>query len=536
MAERASRRWRVVGLTAALGLALATATAAAGEEAARIPNALLPFDMPSPAELEASPREVVAHWFLWPISADNDPPSRDDYAEALAGERFVWDSKLRARPLPRPQRFTSNWREADAEAEIRLAQAMGVDAFHVLIDKGKRPAQHRPDPPDAIRLLQAAHDLDSGFAVAPVLDCNGCSKPEDHAYWRNNPAADVADFLVGELEAAGLADSAALYRRDGRAVFGAWRMTAAPASWWFEVKAAFAARGLPIDLMCIFNGLGDRGRHDEFDPVCDLWTDWGARTLHQADRDLRAVWGEAAPEPIAAAINQQDYRNRPWDAVPIGSENVGSALLRTTWEAAIRGDTELAHLVTWNDYGEHSAFAPTTATQFAFYDLNAYYIAWFKTGRPPEIERDALYFFHRVHHGPPWTRLFGDEYAEWRNVVELVGFLTEPGTLEIATAAGVVRRDVPAGLQVITAPLPREGRPRFRLLREDAVVIDVTSPFAVEPTGEDGIDLVYRGGGSLRMAHGRDRAASACAETGPAAERSDACLSPALGEPVWMAR
>ena len=533
----APRRGRgaAAALCAAACVLAAIATVAPAEESARIPNALLPFDMPTAAELQASPREVVAHWFLWPVSADNDPPSRDAYADALAGERFVWDSHLRARPLPRPQRFTSSWRAADAAAEIRLAQAMGIDAFHVLIDKGKKPANHRPDPPDAIRLLQAAHDLDTGFRVSPLITCGSCDRAGEYGHWRNNPPGEVADFVLGELADAGLEDSPALHRRDGRVVFGAYRVTAAPVAWWLGVKDAFAARGVAIDLMCVFNGLGHRGRAETYDPVCDLWTDWGTRTLREAARDQGEVWAAVAPEPAAATINQQDYRHRP-EGDEIGSENLGSRLLRTTWEAAIAAPTELAHLVTWNDYGEHSSFMPTTATQFAFYDLNAYYITWFKTGTPPPIERDALYFFHRVHHGPPWTRIFGDEAADWANRIELVGFLTAPGTLEVETADGVTRREVAAGLQVLTAPLPREGRPRFRLMREGEVIVAVTSPFAVRRTDEAGLDLVYRAGGSLRMAHGARRPAAACAEDGTPAERPDACLSPALGEPVWLAR
>jgi hypothetical protein len=522
----------LLGVAAALALNLAAAGGARAADAARIPDALLPFDMPSHEELRASPRKVVAHWFLWPISTDDKPPTVDAYADALADVRFVWDSKLRARPLPRPPRFTSQWRQADAKADIRLAQAMGVDAFHVLIDKGKRP--DRPDPPPLVRLLRAAHELDSGFQVAPLVTCDRCARAGDHGHWRNNPPEEVAAFIVGLLRDAGLEDSPALHRHGGAVVLDSFQVEAAPAAWWIELKAAFAARQMPVALMCVFNSLGDRGLHDEYDPACDIWGDWGARTLHDAGRDLGQVWSEAAPEPVAASINQQDYRYRPgWEA---GAENAGSELLRRNWTAAIRAGTPWAYLVTWNDYGEHSAFAPTTATQFAFYDLNAYHVTWFKTGHPPPIARDALYFFHRIERGPPWPRLFGDDRARWLNVIELVGFLREPGTLEIETVDGVTRRAVPAGMQVLTAPLPDAGRPRFRLLRDGAVVVDVTSPFAVEGRSHARGDLVYRAGGSLRMDHGRSHPAVDCARREIPARRADACLSPGLGEPVWMAR
>lgn len=33
----------------------------------------------------------------------------------------------------------------------------------------------------------------------------------------------------------------------------------------------------------------------------------------------------------------------------------------------------------------------------AWMDITAYYVAWFKTGNPPKITNDAIYYFHRVH-------------------------------------------------------------------------------------------------------------------------------------------
>ena len=56
---------------------------------------------------------------------------------------------------------------------------------------------------------------------------------------------------------------------------------------------------------------------------------------------------------------------------------------------AIDGGADWVQLITWNDYGEHTEIAPSTGTQHAFYDLTAYYTAWFKTGAAPRIVRDG---------------------------------------------------------------------------------------------------------------------------------------------------
>jgi hypothetical protein len=506
------------------------ATVGAAEPTTRVPDRLLPFDLPPTEVLEASPRQIIAHWFLWPISIDDAPPTRDRYAEILNTGRYTWESSLRFRPLPRPPRNTPTWQLEDAKADIRLAQAMGVDAFHAIYSRSV--LDHRWKLPVSLLLVRAAHELASGFEVALVISCNSCAS-RGPRHWTKWSPEIPAGRLLDDLEEAGLADSPALQRHAGRLVVGAWNVQAAPPDWWRGAKDVFRRRGHDVALMCIFNRIGVGGYRDDYDEVCDLWTDWGAREPRRAQRDLRAQWRGINDEIVAAAINQQDLRFRP--NFSAGVESRGSATLRRNWLSAIRGGADWAHLVTWNDHGEHSSFAPNTAEQFAFFDLNLYFTTWFKMGEPPAIERDALYFFHRIHHGPPWIRLFRGARGRWINEIELVGFLEEPGVLEIATAEGMTRQAVPAGLQVLRAPLPRTGRPRFRLLRDDEVVVDVTSPFEIGRSTGTGIDLAYRAGGSLRLAEGERYPPPACAESGTAAERAAACLAPDQGEPVWLA-
>ena len=54
------------------------------------------------------------------------------------------------------------------------------------------------------------------------------------------------------------------------------------------------------------------------------------------------------------------------------------------------------NLPTWNDYSEGSQFAPSQKHGWSLLDINAYYLAQFKTGSAPPITRDAVYLTHRT--------------------------------------------------------------------------------------------------------------------------------------------
>lgn len=511
--------------------AYAAARAAVGEG---IPADYLPFDQPSLAELQASPHKVFAHWFLFPVSRRNEMPPQDEYgAIHNTGERF-WDSRLMARPLMRPARPQGypEFEILDHMAEIRLAQAIGLDAFLVnffpIVDSGNN--QQR-----IARIVQAAERVDAGFKIGMNWDLIN--------YFRGRPPDPVdtyVDWIIDEIEANGASfDSPAWWRDgDGRYITGTFAANGPPGDWLVDVKAEFARRGIPIHLMCSKNGIGPIAP-GEYDEACDSWNDWGRRFPSGADRDYAADFAEVADEPVAAAINHHDSRYRdPTRNHTLGVESGGSRTLRNNWMSAIATGADHAQLVTWNDYGEHGGHMPDTARQFALYDLNAYYITWLKTGVQPEIVRDNLYFFHRVYKGPPWgeRHVSGEVFdIPFVNEIELVGFLTAPGTLQIVTEDGVHAEEVAAGIQSIRAPLPDAGNPRFKLLRDGAVVLDVTSPFTIgdPPGGEHSeVETVYRSGSALRMLNGTSQTEGAtCYRRGP-----DACLSPALSEPVWGAQ
>lgn len=468
---------------------------------------LIPFVQPPLSALRAPDRLVVAHWHQFPISREKVGAEADSYARAL--ERDNSTMSIRLRPLGRPARTEADWALADAFVDIRWAQAIGVDAF--LLNVATDMKNHWAWPAYT-RFLNAAAQLGTGFKIAPNIDCVSPGS-----------GRGMAETILSRLDQAGQRSSPGQLRVNGKFVVGSFYANNCGVPYWREFKAAMKAGGLDPFLVCVMLGGAYRA---EFDQVCDAWSDWGRRDpWSAASSDYASRYAGAKGEPVMAAISHGDIRYGR--AGNIAYEQKGSQTLRINWEEAIATGAHWAQLNTWNDIGEHAAFYPNTAQQFAVYDLSAYYIAWFKTGAPPRIVRDGLYYFHRIARVPPAPQL---RFGSWANEVEAVAFLTAPATVEIVTDAGTSRGDFPAGVHVVSAPLPASGKPRFRIVRDGAVVAEVTSAFAIGPMPERN-DVVYRSGGSLRA-----QTATAGAARRPCADGDpDGCLTHP-SEPVWLAR
>jgi hypothetical protein len=405
---------------------------------------------------------------------------------------------------------------ADAASEIQLARAVGIDVF--MVNFGALDTKNWRGLPHYIRMLKAAKQLKNGFSVAPNLDCAGGSSSVTQG---TTSAKNVLTFLknAGELK------NPNMFRISGKMVVGTWKYEACSVGFWNAVRDTFAKEGVAVHLMCIAHTKPALASHDA---VCDSWGDWGPRTYNASfGANINKLTNQSS-EPRVAAIPTMFTHHNQTDGD--GWESRATQLMRGVWTEAIKAKVEHAQIVTWNDCMEGSAFEPGTGRQFAVYDMAAYYITWFKTGSAPKIVRDALYYVHRKHpvpkssavswHGPGPT-----------NEIELVGFLTAPGTLEIVTSKGTTKKAVPGGVQAIYAPTPAAGKPRFRLVRAGKAVVDIQSQFAVSAWDASFQDAQYRGGGSRRTQHaGAASAGATCAKRGV-----EACLSPGLGEPVWLA-
>jgi hypothetical protein len=228
-------------------------------------------------------------------------------------------------------------------------------------------------------------------------------------------------------------------------------------------------------------------------------SDWGVRSP-----GANASW-LSAPATAHNYVDVWMMPVAPQDMRPYGPifmEAANSEAYRVMWDNSIKGGADWVQLITWNDYSEHACMAPSTGTQYSFYDLTAYYLTWFKTGVQPEIKRDALYYFYRRHAttttGSAQTTQFtpapGSDPPQ--NMVEVLAFLTEPGTLEIQIGDSRQTQEVEAGVTSFKVPL-RPGTPVFRLYRNDKAELIVPGAFEIKKDIKYQ-EMLYYGGSNTR--------------------------------------
>ena len=170
------------------------------------------------------------------------------------------------------------------------------------------------------------------------------------------------------------------------------------------------------------------------------------------------------------------------------------------WEGAIRDGADWVEITTWNDWGEKTyvaPFGPPSETKIwdgdnpgfgainyshvAYLDASRYYIDWFKTGRPPRITQDRLFYFYRMEPKAASGRQFAPDEAQ-RGMKTISGadalednmyvtcFLTRPARLTVHSGDTARTFAVPAGVQHVAMPFDL-GAQRFTLTRNGRAVL-----------------------------------------------------------------
>jgi hypothetical protein len=449
----------------------------------------LPFDPPAPELARSSPKKAYAFWHVYRISTDNRPPSEDRYArdylnvEGMKGRFAKEGGFLRERPIPRPPRRSADWLIEDMEEDVRLAASIGLDGFFFNIVSLDPKTAHWQS---LEAMLEAVERANSNFRLILTIDVSSLKQV---------PVDQLVDFVVK------FADRSALLRHsDHRLVMAAFRPEGWSLDWWQTWLSKLRDRGIEVFFIPIvlnWRKAVDWGLLN----IGDMLGAWGPHTLSaipQLERHRQEV--KAAGKLWMPPVLPQDFRPKGM----VYSEADNSRMFRSFWESAIDQDADWVNVVTWNDYSECTEITPSSGIQYSFYDLCAYYVSWFKGGRAPEIRKDVLFYFHRVMPAAPITvrgrRVPGQVTIRGAqpptDEVELLGFLTAPGRLEIEIAGETTRAEVGAGMHGLRAPL-RPGLPRFRLQRGGETVIDFTSAFEIR-ANLPFPDLLYRGGSSSR--------------------------------------
>ncbi|MCY1063551.1 glycoside hydrolase family 71 protein [Nannocystis sp. RBIL2] len=457
-----------------------------------------PFDQPPLAELRASDKKVFAHYFSpYPLSLDNKDPAEDYYAKHYlqpSGEngKFAYcGGFIKQRPLPQPPREGGlDYELLNFEQEVRRAAALGLDGFTYDILNTEGTHWNR-----LLKLLDAASNADPEFRIVLMPDMTS-------TYEGSDPEAQTA--FVDSIVA--VAAHPAVHRLGtGELVLAPFAADKRSPAWWAGALQALAAEGVDAVLWPVFVSPWSAATMSFQAELPLLGTSsWGPATVPGAtDYADNAAQAHALGVQWMSPVRPQD--SRPKDL--IYSEAGNTQLLRLLWDAAVAGDADWVQLVTWNDYSEASEVSPSSGTQWALFDLTAYYVAWFKTGQQPPIVRDAIYYSHRLHAttAEPDLMLQESIYEPVNggtpaDEIELLAFLTAPATLEIEVGGTTESTDAPAGIQSLRVPLV-EGTPKFRIVRDGGTVAEVDSAFPISNTIVYQ-DMLYRSGGSLSCDRG----------------------------------
>ena len=161
----------------------------------------------------------------------------------------------------------------------------------------------------------------------------------------------------------------------------------------------------------------------------------------------------------------------------------------------------------WSDFSESSQIEPYTDATLrkdigtGYYDMNAYYATWFLTGNAPSITHDVLYYFYRrepTNAASPAQQMPNKIVnGTPEDNIEMVAFLTAPGTLKISIGGHSFTQQAPAGVTSFKIPT-QPGTPSFSVSRngQDVGVLPSADPdvYGAQGLPSGVIDMTYWSG------------------------------------------
>jgi Glycosyl hydrolase family 71 len=471
----------------------------------------LPFNMPPSAGLFAAKHRTFAHYFYpFPMSYDNLPASDDYYAVGYLNPNdatfAATGGHLRVRPLPvTPSAAGVNYLVVNMEREVRMAISRGITGFEVDIMNvtDVTPNATKPADQPVLNLVKAAQAVDTRFQLLLMPDMSALK----------GGTADVITIVKAMYKSPGLYHDPT----NGRLVISPFCSECILPAAWATALQTLATDGYPVAFYPTFTGL-----------TAAYVTDYGPSSVDKTYLVGISQWATPSPGqsvwypdsvtsvhavglPLMEGLGSQEYR--PYASLYYEANN--SLAYRNGWTGSMGAD--IALIDTWSDLSEGAAIEPVTDLEGTsgngFYNLTGYYASMYATGVAPAITHDVLYYFYRKEPttavAPKQTSLAKLSFGTATNEIELLAFLTAPGTLTITIDGKTYTQSAPAGMtsfMVPTAP----GTPTFSLVRSGAKVIS----FASGP-------LIYGAGGlpngtqDLTYWSGSASAAGVCSITPP---------------------
>ena len=377
-----------------------------------------------------------------------------------------------------------------ARQEIELAQRHGIDGFALnclnwgRIDPKTGRMELKGHGKGAADVYEAARQLDSGFKLFVSADVNGDLSP-------------LPQSLLDMVERFGKHPNQ--FQHDGKVVLSAWAggpetyaegcRLIREKGWKVHFVPFVSTRRYPMswsfeNLLRLFRG------HDHMDGwfhfACDGQVNDILR-INAMGRRVTQYLGKTYMAGVCPAYNSPNLRDFR-----------GMSGYAAMWRALIRDGADWVEIVTWNDYNEDSNLMPYRwkegwERQYfnrdeSFLDVTAYYAAQFKTGRPPAITQDKVFFVYR-NRPKRLTRAWDPKTKQWVDItrvkfpcdqihddvgdfVYVTTFLTAPASVSVRVGGTGRTFSMPAGISHAELPLVA-GVPRVSLHRGGKVLARV---------------------------------------------------------------
>jgi hypothetical protein len=355
------------------------------------------------------------------------------------------------------------------QREIREAQAAGIDGFALNVGAWSRELHY----PRRVRLIyQAAQGLGTGFKLFFSVDMSDVTDIFDmvRTYARHPNQLVYRDRIVvstfSQERLAWKEKVLSPLKQEGFDVFFVPYFYPRPRATelpdYPTVAKLLQQHAGTVDGLFYFGAAGTASQLAEANSAY-------ARALHEAGMLCMAsytptYWGHA-----------QSPGRRYF-------ETEGGEGTARQWQAIIAGEPNWVEIVTWNDFNESSYVCPieNPGRYFAelltpprpchagYLELSKYFIAWYKTGKQPPIERDSLFYFYRTHPKDAVAarddRPVTSRIGEVNDTLYITTLLTAPAELCVDSGANQTRHPVAAGIQHLRVPFAC-GPQRFELVR-----------------------------------------------------------------------
>jgi hypothetical protein len=422
------------------------------------------------AASNSSAKKVFAHYFPpYPISLDNKAPDADYYARNYllpTGENGKFASVgglLRDRPETRAP-LSGDWQVADLVTEIKQASDSGIDGFTVNI-----MSWSGRNWDTTVNLFKAAKLSGRNFTIVPNVDAT------------SGAVTASVDSIATKL--AELYKYEDAYRlSDGRYVLSSFKAEGKSVAWWTSLRNALSAKGVKTAFIAVLLDSSESNQR-AYAPISYAVGDWGTRNPEGLyNRPNRAAIAHSLGVKWISGVGPQDVRPNQ----KLYAESRNTETLRAAWSRSISDGADMVQLVTWNDYSEGTAIAPSVGHGSSFLDISSYYSSKFKAGSAPSISKDNVYVSHRtqfVNAKPTFSHLLmastlGGSKTTPVDQAEVYTYLTAPAKVTLTVGSTSKTFDAPAGVFTATMPLA-VGTVKATVTRAGSTVANVVSPYKV---------------------------------------------------------